>query len=54
MGADARARDKNPRVVPRCARSGSISAVGERLALGTEVVEEPLSVAQGLLVRKKK
>ena len=50
-GADARARDKKPRVLLRCVRSGSISAVGERLA--DAKVVEPLRVAQGLLQRKK-
>lgn len=46
-GAAARARARKPSVVRRCVRSGSISAVGARLAAAA--VEEPLSVAQGFL-----
>lgn len=47
-GAGASARDKKPSVLLKWVRSGSISAVGERLAVATEDVE-PLRVAQGLL-----
>lgn len=51
-GTDARARDKKARVVLRWVNSGSISAVGARLA-GADVAAEPLRVAQGLLCTKK-
>jgi hypothetical protein len=47
-GGDANARARKPNVVPRWVSSGSISAVGARCAAG-----EPLSVAHGLLWRKK-
>ena len=46
-GAGARARDRKPRVLVKCARSGSSSAVGDILAWAE--AEEPVRVAQGLL-----
>lgn len=52
-GAGASARDKNPSVVVKCDRSGSSSAVGERLA-PAEADDGPVNVAQGLLNRKSK
>jgi hypothetical protein len=50
-GAEASARDRKPKVAVKWFRSGSSSAVGERLAAAE--AEEPVRVAQGLLQYKK-